>query len=81
MYIKQGENLDGIETIIANVENLDSIMEMCFQTKLLLNCVGPVSSTFKFYQHCFQLLNIALRCSSKNIENRKIMYMIKKFFI
>ena len=32
-----------VGVIIANVDDLDSIEQMCVKAKLLINCVGPVN--------------------------------------
>jgi short subunit dehydrogenase-like uncharacterized protein len=37
------ENLNSnIDTIVANITNQQSLIDMCAQTKVLINCVGPV---------------------------------------
>ena len=38
-----GRNLDEIPIVTADVSVQSSIMEMCQQAKVILNCVGPVS--------------------------------------
>ncbi|XP_070580714.1 saccharopine dehydrogenase-like oxidoreductase [Ptychodera flava] len=39
--LRTGKSLDGIEVLIADVTDEDSMAALCKQTKLLLNCVGP----------------------------------------
>lgn len=36
-----GKNLDGIPVIIADVNDEDSILRMCKQGRIVINCVGP----------------------------------------
>jgi short subunit dehydrogenase-like uncharacterized protein len=37
-----GKDYSGIELIIADVKDGESLNAMCSQAKLVLNCVGPV---------------------------------------
>ena len=37
-----------VGVIIANVDDLDSIEQMCVKAKLLINCVGPVNFLMVF---------------------------------
>ena len=36
-----GKNLDHVRLIVANVDDEQSILDMCNQAKVILNCVGP----------------------------------------
>jgi short subunit dehydrogenase-like uncharacterized protein len=37
------ENLSSnVDTVVANINNSQSLVDMCARTKLLINCVGPV---------------------------------------
>lgn len=38
-----GKNLDGIPVIVADVSDEDSILRMCKQGRIIINCVGPYS--------------------------------------
>ncbi|KAG4081196.1 hypothetical protein HA402_014644 [Bradysia odoriphaga] len=38
-----GKNLDGIEVIVADVADEDSILRMCKRGRIIINCVGPYS--------------------------------------
>ena len=40
--ILTGKDYSGIDVIIADVKNVESLNAMCSQAKLVLNCVGPV---------------------------------------
>lgn len=39
-----GQELEETPIIIADVGNSESLAEMCKQAKVVLNCIGPVSS-------------------------------------
>ena len=45
------ENLNSTaDTIVANIKDQQSLIDMCAQTKILINCVGPVcKSKPKYY--------------------------------
>lgn len=38
--------LTDVGVLVANVDDLDSIEQMCVAAKLLINCVGPVNFHF-----------------------------------
>lgn len=38
-----GKNLDEIPVIVADVNDEDSILKMCKQGRIIINCVGPYS--------------------------------------
>jgi short subunit dehydrogenase-like uncharacterized protein len=42
--------LNGIEKFIVDVNDPDSIKNMCKQAKVVINCVGPVSFGFDISQ-------------------------------
>lgn len=44
-----GQELEETPIIIADVGNAESLAEMCKQAKVVLNCVGPVSSLSNEY--------------------------------
>lgn len=37
------KNLDGVEVIVADVGDEDSILKMCQRGRIIINCVGPYS--------------------------------------
>ena len=45
------EEIENLGIVIADNKNDESILEMCRQTQVIVNCVGPVclSFYFKFY--------------------------------
>lgn len=38
-----GDDYSGVDILIADVNDEESLMSMCSQAHLVLNCVGPVS--------------------------------------
>ena len=40
-----GDHYSKVGVVIADNKNPDSIREMCRQTKVVVNCVGPVGKT------------------------------------
>ena len=45
LYIIQGNNMDAVGVIIADIENAVSLNEMARKARVVLNCVGP----YKFF--------------------------------
>ena len=38
-----------MDTIVANITNQQSLVDMCNRARVLVNCVGPVYEKKKFY--------------------------------
>ena len=41
-----GTDLKGVENIIVDINNPESVADMCKRAKLVINCVGPVYNIF-----------------------------------
>ena len=51
-----GKDLGKVGVIQANVNDNQSLVKMCEQGTILLNCVGPVCYNIFIYLHCFNSL-------------------------
>ena len=45
-----GKDLSSVEVIVADIKNNDSIKSMCAKGRVILNCVGPVTSITRPYK-------------------------------
>ena len=45
--LSAGNTLGEMPIVIADGDNYDSLVEMCRQARVVLNCVGPVSFILK----------------------------------
>lgn len=46
IQITKDEDLSAIEKFVVDVNDIDSVKNMCQHARMVINCVGPVSCEF-----------------------------------